>query len=231
MTFCFTTGRDHAKVWIGERQLGRRNLTDDQRSVIANEVREWKSAIAVTEHAKVARAAVEARNPVSAQKKADTKAKSAHVSAPTRTSVAKAAKLPERKIRLAQEIKKAQGSERGMLHSLSLIRRMPARRRCSMSKEDDIREAGLAVIEHKEATIRFDDLKKDAREVAEALSTLSAQLRGDLEMIVIALETRDLLSGEKIFTLIQNLKVAKLRWISAEGEMKRLNLPISQGRH
>jgi len=31
--------RDDAKLWIAERQLGRRNLSDDQRAVIANEVR------------------------------------------------------------------------------------------------------------------------------------------------------------------------------------------------
>ena len=31
--------RDHAKLWIATHQLGRRNLTDDQRADIANEVR------------------------------------------------------------------------------------------------------------------------------------------------------------------------------------------------
>ena len=62
--------------------------------------------IAVAEQRKTARSAVESRNPVSAEKKADGKAKSAHSSLPTRTAVAKESKLPERKIRLAQEIKK-----------------------------------------------------------------------------------------------------------------------------
>lgn len=92
--------REHVKLWIGERQLGRRNLTDDQRAVVANDVRESRSAIAAVEHAKTARAAqlgsVAKTAPGPKQKKER-----------VRTAVAKEAGLPERKIRLAQEIKKA----------------------------------------------------------------------------------------------------------------------------
>lgn len=35
--------RDHAKIWIGERQLGRRNLTEDQRTAIADDIYEVRA--------------------------------------------------------------------------------------------------------------------------------------------------------------------------------------------
>src|ERR1700691_1694582 len=38
--------RDHAKLWILQHQVGRRNLTDDQRAVIWNEIREQRSKVA-----------------------------------------------------------------------------------------------------------------------------------------------------------------------------------------
>jgi N6-adenosine-specific RNA methylase IME4 len=89
--------RDHAKLWIGERQLGRRNLTDDQRSIIANEVREWRSGIARKVSEENLRKGTKTPESV----------KSAH-SGRTSSAVAKGAKLSERKLRIAQEIKKAE---------------------------------------------------------------------------------------------------------------------------
>src|SRR3989442_3693438 len=41
--------REQAKLWILEHQAGRRNLTDDQRAIIWNEIREQRSAIAKAE--------------------------------------------------------------------------------------------------------------------------------------------------------------------------------------
>jgi hypothetical protein len=97
--------RDHVKVWIGERQLGRRNLTDDQRAVVANDMRETLSALARSEQAKAARA-----GDVSA-KSTDTSKKD------TRAAVAVESKLPERKLRLAQEIKKASSDVYNMVRA------------------------------------------------------------------------------------------------------------------
>jgi hypothetical protein len=101
LTCCWiSTARLAPEFWIviGERQLGRRNLTDDQRSVIANDVREMRSRIALSEAGKLGGRGN--KKPCG---------KSAHGFPPNRTSaaIAKAVKLPERKIRLAQEIKKA----------------------------------------------------------------------------------------------------------------------------
>ncbi len=90
--------RDQAKIWIGEHQLGKRNLTDDQRAIVANDVREARSAIVRSEQAKLARAG----------KSADVEDESASTSKErTRAAVAKLFCVPESKIRQAQEIQKA----------------------------------------------------------------------------------------------------------------------------
>jgi len=87
--------RDHAKLWIATHQLGRRNLTDDQRAYIANEIRDIRSKIAKR---------ISEENLLKGTKKPES-AKSAQ-SGRTSTLIANESKLPERKIRLAQEIKK-----------------------------------------------------------------------------------------------------------------------------
>ena len=46
------TDRDHAKLWIATHQLGRRSLTDDQRSTVSNDVREIRSEIEKKEREK-----------------------------------------------------------------------------------------------------------------------------------------------------------------------------------
>lgn len=87
---------EHARLWVCQRQLGRRNLSDDQRAVVANEVR--KALAKIGEGRRQARLKRGAKLPAEAK------------SAPTeraRRSVAKAAKLPERKLRLAQEVEQA----------------------------------------------------------------------------------------------------------------------------
>lgn len=91
--------RDHAKLWIAENQLGTRNLTDDQRSIIANDVREFRSII--NQNEKMAKARDIKEKPILAKTTKIEPPKNA------RKEVAKESKLPERKIRLAQEIKKA----------------------------------------------------------------------------------------------------------------------------
>ena len=95
------TSRDHVKLWIVERQLGRRNLTDDQRSIIANEMRELRSRLA---QSKAAKFAADAR-----WNDASDLAESTKSDRPTnnRKAVAKEHDLPEKKIRHAAAIKKA----------------------------------------------------------------------------------------------------------------------------
>jgi ParB-like chromosome segregation protein Spo0J len=93
--------REHAKLWILEHQAGRRNLTDDQRAIIWNDIREQRSKIASAEGAAKARAAKDAPK-VDSVKAAETEP------APkrdTRAEVAREGKVPVSKIRRAQQLK------------------------------------------------------------------------------------------------------------------------------
>jgi hypothetical protein len=88
--------RGRAKLWILEHQVGRRNLTDDQRAVIWNETREQRSKVASEEGAAKARAAKtdSAKLTETDQPKRD-----------TRAAVAEESKLPESKVRKVQQLK------------------------------------------------------------------------------------------------------------------------------
>jgi hypothetical protein len=90
--------RAHVRLWILQHQVGRRNLTDDQRAIVWNEIREQRSKIASDEGAAKARAA-----------KADS-AKSTESEKPTKDT---RAEVPEKqsspsKLRRAQKLKKYQ---------------------------------------------------------------------------------------------------------------------------
>jgi ParB-like chromosome segregation protein Spo0J len=94
--------RDHAKLWILEHQAGRRNLTDDQRAVVWNELREQRSRIVQAEKLRKAR---DVRAGISIS------VNLAEIEPPkrdTRAEVAKEAHLPESKLRRAQKLKKYQ---------------------------------------------------------------------------------------------------------------------------
>ena len=92
--------REQAKLWILEHQAGRRNLTDDQRAVVWNEIREQRSTIAKIERA-VKASAVSHGLEVKPDPKPVPKER-------TRAAVAKEAKLPENKLKQAQILKKHQ---------------------------------------------------------------------------------------------------------------------------
>ena len=92
--------REQAKLWILEHQAGRRNLTDDQRAIIWNEIREQRSTIVKAERA-VKASAVSHGLEVKTDPKPAPKER-------TRAAVAKEAKLPENKLKQAQILKKHQ---------------------------------------------------------------------------------------------------------------------------
>jgi len=92
--------REEAKLWILEHQAGRRNLTDDQRAVMWNDIRELRSKVVQAEKLQKAR---EAKGFVSIS------ADGADIARPkkdTRNEVAKEAKISESKLRQAQKLKK-----------------------------------------------------------------------------------------------------------------------------
>lgn len=93
--------REYAKLWILEHQVGRRNLTDDQRAVIWNEIREQRSRVASEAGAAKARAAK-----TDSAKLTETADKQTKPTTDTRKAVAREAKLPESKLRKLQVLKK-----------------------------------------------------------------------------------------------------------------------------
>jgi len=93
--------RDAALLWIEENQIGRRNLTDDQRAVIWESIRERRSAIASKEGAAKARAAK-----VDSAKTTETEAPSTPAKRDTREEVAIESGLPESKLRAVAKLKK-----------------------------------------------------------------------------------------------------------------------------
>src|SRR5271169_3998155 len=92
--------REHARLWIEENQLGRRNLTDDQRAMIAQAVMERRSAL--TRSSQLARA-----REIKAGASVEDNVTSTGPKLRTRAAVAKDAKLAERNLRAAAELKRA----------------------------------------------------------------------------------------------------------------------------
>jgi hypothetical protein len=98
--------REQAKLWILEHQVGRRNLTDDQRAVIWNDIREQRSKVTSEVAAAKARAAKGAPVQPDSANSTETAAKPAPPKIDTRKAVAEESKIPESKLRKVQQIKK-----------------------------------------------------------------------------------------------------------------------------
>src|SRR5262245_22638550 len=103
--------REYVKLWIETNQLGRRNLTDDQRTAIWDSIRERRSDLAKRERA--AKGGKTSTNSYSTDPKtvkekhlSDNVSDKSEPKADTRAAVAKEAKLPERKLRDFAALKK-----------------------------------------------------------------------------------------------------------------------------
>lgn len=98
--------REAAKLWIEENQLGRRNLTDDQRAALAYRIQQKRSERARRERA---RTAAHARHGTQPQPclQANVAGKQESVGKPgTRAAVAREAKVSERRVRTVAEVAK-----------------------------------------------------------------------------------------------------------------------------
>lgn len=88
-----------------ENQIGRRNLTDDQRAGIAERVRQRRSALATKERARAAGKTGGRNHPKFSL--SDTVSDKLNAQKPkhdTRAAVAREAHVPERKVRAVQEV-------------------------------------------------------------------------------------------------------------------------------
>lgn len=94
--------RDEAMLWIETNQAGRRNLTDDQRAVIWDSIRERRSKIA---RAKQLQEARESKGSVSSEID-DTENHTQNPKQDTRKEIAAEAKIPENKLKTVAKLKK-----------------------------------------------------------------------------------------------------------------------------
>jgi N6-adenosine-specific RNA methylase IME4 len=106
--------RIEALLWINEHQLGRRNLTDDQRAISANDVLELRVKIARSE---AATKREEEKRQAQRDESARCDQKPQSKEGVVRKSVATKYELPEKKLRHAQRIKKADVNIYGMVRS------------------------------------------------------------------------------------------------------------------
>jgi hypothetical protein len=154
--------REHAKLWILEHQTGRRNLTDDQRAVIWNEIREQRSKVASFEGAAKARAAKSdsANSTESERAKKDTSSKSERPKKDTRKETAEESGLPESKLRKVQWLKNTDSE----LYEAVRVRKVKLR---EVSKLLQLKKTNLQVYEAILAgTIKLRDVSKPLKRVA-----------------------------------------------------------------
>jgi hypothetical protein len=107
-TYIDLDSREDALIWIEQNQLGRRNLTDDQRAIVAgrlaNRRAEQRRKVAI----ETAREAKANKTSVADNVSATEKPRKAR----TVEEVSKESKVPERKVRAAQKLEKtAEGRE------------------------------------------------------------------------------------------------------------------------
>jgi hypothetical protein len=93
-------GIEAAKLWILEHQVGRRNLTDDQRAVIWNDIREQRAAVSR------AAAVVKARDAKANPAPVEDNVSPTEPKPRTIATVVAESKIPERTLRKAQRLKK-----------------------------------------------------------------------------------------------------------------------------
>lgn len=95
-------GEEEAELWIRWNQLGRRNLTDDQRAIMADAAAELESKIEMQERAAKGTPAREAKKAGTLEDAASPKVKPKER---TRAKAAKAAKVSERKLKQARAVR------------------------------------------------------------------------------------------------------------------------------
>ena len=103
--------RQAAMLWIEQNQIGRRNLTDDQRSMIWASILVRRSNIAKSERATTARAAQDPETESRLSAKTTDKPVEPPAKRDTRKEVAAESKLPEKKLRAAAKLQKEHPEE------------------------------------------------------------------------------------------------------------------------
>lgn len=168
--------REAVKLWIEENQLGRRNLTDDQRSAIAYRVMQRRSEIEKKKRAQAGRAAGGDRKADEPKRLSDTVTeKRSKPKSDTRAAVAKEAKIPERKVRAVAEIAKAKPALVEKIAAGTVTVKEAAREVRQEKKAEQRREAAKEA----EKIVADDDMgvkHGDFRDVAKSIADDSVSL-------------------------------------------------------
>jgi site-specific DNA-methyltransferase (adenine-specific) len=98
--------REWVRVWIKKNQLGRRNLSDDARAMLAAQVLKDLKKLALAERGKEARQAVKARHPMKGDMSTTVVDKSGKAKKDNLAAVAKESKVSQRRVRLAVALEK-----------------------------------------------------------------------------------------------------------------------------
>jgi N6-adenosine-specific RNA methylase IME4 len=152
--------RKEALLWINEHQLGRRNLTDDQRTISANDVRELRSQIKMQEQRREAGKAGGRGRPKNSGSdvSADPLSKQKE---DTRKFVATEYEVPEKRLRHAQRIKKADLNVYGMVRA-GTITLNEGNKLVALSDDDKRRDAIDAVNKGTDVRTAVREAKKES---------------------------------------------------------------------
>lgn len=145
------TDRAAALLWIEENQIGRRNITDDQRTAIAESIRERRSKAARSSQAKQAGKQGGRGNKKSVSDNvSDTVSQPPKPKTDTRAAVAKETKVSERKLKDMAAIKKADPKLADEIRK-GTVTILQAKRILKERKREERREANRAKVAEAEA--------------------------------------------------------------------------------
>jgi N6-adenosine-specific RNA methylase IME4 len=149
------SSRETALLWIEENQIGRRNISDDQRSVIADSIRERRSKAAVAAAAAIGgKSGGKGRPKIDSDSDALTEPLTSKPKTDTRAAVAKEMKVPERKLRAVAEVKKAAPEMIAKVRAGDMTL-LQAKREIKEQQREARREANRAKVEEAESPLEI----------------------------------------------------------------------------
>lgn len=152
--------REAAKLWIRKNQLGRRNLPDDARAMLAALLLPDMAKLALSERGRQARRAVKARHPMKADMSATVVNKSAKNSL---AEVSKAARTSERRVKLARRIENKAVAVMGAAGAQKVVDRISQGKLSLARAKRDLSKAERAKKMEAAATIVHPDIEKSLR--------------------------------------------------------------------
>jgi len=198
--------RAAAMLWIEQNQIGRRNLTDDQRAMIWASILERRSAIAKSERAATARAAQDPdpeTEPLLSAKTTD-KPPEPPAKHDTRKEVAAESKLPEKKLRAAAKLKKEHPEEAQAVRA----GKKTMREATKQTKPKPQPTPAAAPLTWKEVMSWFEEGRFNINEDARDDSEVDLQRYGSTQNVALDFSNIDPTTAKKLVEYYLRLKAA-----------------------